>query len=64
MVVVVVVDAEVGGVAVLVETSWAVVEVVLGLGAACSAFAFFAGAPFDMGSAACCTFLFAISRWD
>lgn len=61
MVVVVVVVVEVDAASVLVETSWLVDdEAVFGLGAGCSAFAFFAGAPLDTGSVACCTFLLAM----
>jgi hypothetical protein len=55
-----VVVVEVDGAGDLVETSWLVDEAVFGLGAGCSAFAFFAGAPFETGSVACCTFLFAM----
>jgi len=51
-----------GTVAGLVETSFVAVGAGFGLGVACSAFAFFAGAPFKTGSFACCTFLFAMLK--
>lgn len=62
IVVVVVFDWEAEGVAGLVETSCVVVETGFGFGVACAGFAFFAGAPIETGSVACCTFLFAIFR--